>query len=83
MTKRVLAHAPAPTQIPDARPWRQWAKDNHVGVNFAWQAIGAGKLKVRRIGKRMLVRFEDGDNFISGLPEGAGPKPAGFAKAAE
>jgi hypothetical protein len=74
MTKRVFA---------DARGWRQWAKDNDIGVNFAWQAIAEGKLKVHRVGKRMLVRFEDGDNFICSLPEGPGVKPNSFQKAAE
>jgi hypothetical protein len=38
-----------------ANPWRLWCKDNHVGQNYGWRAIAEGKLKVRRIGKRMLV----------------------------
>ena len=42
--------APAPI----AMPWRAWAKNNSLGVNFTWRAISAGRLKVRRIGKRML-----------------------------
>jgi hypothetical protein len=83
MTKRALAHAQPVHGLGDARPWRQWAKDNFIGVNFAWQAIAEGKLKVRRVGKRMLVRFEDGDNFIRSLPEGRGPTPAGFQRGAE
>jgi hypothetical protein len=37
---------------PIATPWRQWAKDNHIGQNFAWRAIAKGKLKVRRVGKQ-------------------------------
>ena len=58
--------APAPI----ATPWRQWAKNNSLGVNFAWRAISAGRLKVRRVGKRMLVLDEDGLAFLRALPEG-------------
>ena len=78
-----MKHAPTPAQIADARPWRQWAKDNHVGQNFVWRAIAQGKLKVRRVGKRMLVLAEDGHAFLLSLPEGRGPTPTEFQRAAE
>jgi hypothetical protein len=45
---------------PIATPWTQWAKANHIGVNFAWRAIAKGSLRVRRVGKRMLVLEKDG-----------------------
>jgi hypothetical protein len=82
MTKHALAHAQPVNGLGDARPWRQWAKDNHVGQNFVWQAIAEGRLKIRRVGRRMLVLGEDGYAFLRSLPEGPGPKPAGFQKAA-
>ena len=63
--------APAPI----ATPWRQWAKNNSLGVNFAWRAISAGRLKVRRVGKRMLVLDEDGLAFLRALPEGPAAMP--------
>jgi hypothetical protein len=83
MTKRSPAHAQPGNGLGDARPWRQWAKDNHVGLNFTWQSIAEGRLKVRLVGKRMLVLAEDGHNFLCSLPEGRGPKPVGFQRAAE
>jgi hypothetical protein len=83
MTKRALAHAQLVNGLGDARPWRQWAKDNHVGQNFVWQAIAEGKLKVRRVGKRMLVLAEDGHAFLRSLPEGRGQRPTGFRRGAE
>jgi hypothetical protein len=67
-------------QTLNACPWHQWAKDNHVGVNTAWRAIARKKLKVRRIGKRMLVLPEDGLAFLKSLPEGPAPKPTNFVK---
>ena len=70
----------AAAQIPDARPWRQWAKENGVGVNTAWRAIADKKLKVRRIGKRMLVLTDEGLAFLKSLPEGPPPKPANFVR---
>jgi hypothetical protein len=68
--------APAPI----AAPWRQWAKNNSLGVNFTWRAISAGRLKVRRVGKRMLVLDEDGLAFLRGLPEGPAAMPENFAR---
>jgi hypothetical protein len=82
MTKRALAHAQVVNGLGDARGWRKWAKDNDIGVNFTWQAVSKGKLKVRRVGKRMLVIPEDGHAFLRSLPEGRGPKPTNFQKEA-
>jgi hypothetical protein len=65
-------------QTPNARPWRLWAKDNHVGTNTTWRAIADKKLKVRRIGKRMLVLPDDGLKFLESLPEGPASKPENF-----
>jgi hypothetical protein len=59
----------------DARGWREWARDNRIGVNAVQRAISSGKLKVRRNGKKMLVLHEDGLAFLRGLPEGPGPRP--------
>ena len=53
-----------------AKPWRQWCKDNHVGQNYGWRAIADGRLKVRRIGKRMLVLDKVGLTFLESLPSG-------------
>ena len=50
-------------------------------MNCVWRAIAEGKLKVRRVGKRMIVLPEDGDAYLRSLPEGPGPKPASFQKA--
>jgi hypothetical protein len=63
---------------PVATPWRLWAKDNHIGVNFAWRAIAKGNLKVRRVGKRMLVLEKDGLAFLESLPSGPPTTPANF-----
>ena len=63
---------------PIATPWRQWAKANHIGVNFAWRAIARGSLKVRRVGKRMLVLEKDGLAFLESLPSGPPATPANF-----
>jgi hypothetical protein len=76
-------HASILAQTANARRWRDWAKDNQIGVNHVWRAIAAGKLKVRRVGKRMIVLPEDGDAFLRSLPEGPGAKPRNFQKAAE
>jgi hypothetical protein len=62
----------------DARPWRVWAKDNGVGINSAQRAISSGKLKVRRLGKKMLVLHADGLRFLESLPKGPGPRPKNF-----
>jgi hypothetical protein len=67
-------------QPANARPWRKWARDNHVGLNFTQNAIAARKLRVRRVGKRILVLDEDGLAFLRSLPEGPGPRPANFEK---
>src|SRR4029077_17972024 len=58
--------APAPI----AMPWRAWAKNNALGVNLTWREIRAGRLKVKRVGKRMLILDEDGRAFLQTLPEG-------------
>jgi hypothetical protein len=69
----------APPKIDgDARGWRQWCKDNDVGQNFGWRAIAEGRLKVRRIGKRMLVLDKDGLTFLESLPSGPPAAPANF-----
>jgi hypothetical protein len=68
--------APAPI----AMPWRAWAKNNSLGVNFTWRAISAGRLKVRRIGKRMLILDEDGRAFLRQLPEGRAATPANLKR---
>ena len=61
-----------------AKPWRLWCKDNHVGQNYGWRAIAEGKLKVRRIGKRMLVLDKDGLAFLESLPSGQPAMPENF-----
>jgi hypothetical protein len=63
---------------PIATPWRQWAKANHIGVNFAWRAIAKGSLRVRRVGKRMLVLEKDGLAFLESLPSGPPTVPENF-----
>jgi hypothetical protein len=68
--------APAPI----ATPWRAWAKNNSLGVNFTWRAISAGRLKVRRVGKRMLVLDTDGRLFLESLPEGPVAMPANLKR---
>lgn len=68
--------APAPI----AQPWRAWAKNNSLGINFTWRAISAGRLKVRRVGKRMLVLDEDGRAFLNALPEGPAAMPANLKR---
>jgi hypothetical protein len=65
---------------PIAQPWRAWAKNNSLGVNFTWRAISAGRLKVRRVGKRMLVLDEDGRTFLNALPEGPAAMPANLKR---
>jgi hypothetical protein len=65
---------------PIAQPWRAWAKNNSLGVNFTWRAISAGRLKVRRVGKRMLVLDEDGRAFLRALPEGPALMPANLKR---
>ena len=74
MTKRALAHAQLVNGLGDARPWRQWAKDNDIGVNFTWRAISEGKLKVRRVGKRMLVLRRRRPRLPSLVARRAGPE---------
>jgi hypothetical protein len=69
---------PVPVKTCDARPWRKWAQDNHVGVNTTWRAIADGRLRVKRIGKRMLVLPEDGLAFLSSLPSGPSAMPENF-----
>jgi hypothetical protein len=64
----------------NARGWREWARDNRIGLNAAQRAIASGKLKVRRHGKKMLVLHEDGIAFLRALPEGPGPRPKNFEK---
>ena len=64
----------------DARPWRKWARDNSVGVNFTQRAISGGRLKVRRVGKRMIVLHEDGIKFLQTLPEGPAAMPANLKR---
>jgi hypothetical protein len=66
------------TKTGDARPWRKWAQGNHVGVNSTWRAIADGRLKVRRIGKRMLVLDKDGLAFLESLPSGPPAMPESF-----
>ena len=78
MTKRALDHA----QLLYAMGWRQWAKANHIGVNHVWRAISEGELKVRRVGKRMIVIPEDGASYLRSLPEGPGVKPVNFQRTA-
>jgi hypothetical protein len=68
--------APAPI----AQPWRAWAKNNSLGVNFTWRAISIGRLKVRRVGKRMLVLDNDGRAFLEALPEGPAARPANLER---
>jgi hypothetical protein len=71
----------APTKMNgDARGWRKWCKDNDVGINHGQRAISSGKLKVRRIGRKMLILPEDGDAYLRSLPEGPGPRPKNFEK---
>ena len=65
--------------VPIATPWREWARNNGVGQNFVWSAISDGRLRVRRIGKRMIILDEDGRAFLRQLPEGPGYLPENFA----
>jgi hypothetical protein len=65
---------------PIASPWREWARNNAVGQNFVWSAIRDGRLRVRRIGKRMIVLDEDGRAFLRQLPEGPGVLPENFTR---
>jgi hypothetical protein len=76
--RREQAQMNAPAPI--AMPWRAWAKNNSLGVNFTWRAISAGRLKVRRIGKRMLILDEDGRAFLRQLPEGRAATPANLKR---
>ena len=78
MTKRAFDQAPPR----NAKGWRKWAEDNDIGVNRVRRAIANRKLKVRRVGKRMIVLPEDGDAYLHSLPEGPGVKPANSKKAA-
>jgi hypothetical protein len=72
---------PSPSTSPGlARGWREWAKANRVGVNFTWKAIAESRLKVRRVGKRMLVLDEDGLDFLRRLPSGPPGKPENFKR---
>jgi hypothetical protein len=68
------------TVTSDARPWRKWARDNSVGVNFVQRAISSSRLKVRRVGKRMIVLPEDGITFLQTLPEGPAAMPANLKR---
>lgn len=63
--------APAPI----AMPWRVWARTNSLGVNFVWREIRARRLKVKMVGKRMLILDEDGRAFFQTLPEGPAAAP--------
>jgi hypothetical protein len=63
---------------PIATPWKEWAKTNHIGVNFTWRAIAKGSLRVRRVGKRMLVLDKDGLAFLESLPSGPPALPENF-----
>jgi hypothetical protein len=65
---------------PIAQPWRTWAKTNSLGVNFTWRAISAGRLKVKLVGKRMIVLDEDGRAFLQALPEGPAAMPANLKR---
>ena len=76
--RREQAQMSAPAPI--AMPWRAWAKNNSLGVNFTWRAISAGRLRVRRIGKRMLILDEDGRAFLRQLPEGRAATPANLKR---
>jgi hypothetical protein len=68
------------TLTSDARAWRKWARDNSVGVNFTQRAISSGRLKVRRVGKRMIILHEDGIKFLQTLPEGPAAMPANLKR---
>ena len=72
-TARAAGATTAPAPI--AMPWRAWAKANSLGVNFTWREIRAGRLKVKRVGKRMLILDEDGRTFLQTLPEGPAAAP--------
>jgi hypothetical protein len=68
--------SPSPAAV--ATPWRVWARANSLGVNFTWKAISEGNLKVRRVGKRMLVLEKDGLAFLESLPSGPPATRANF-----
>ena len=72
--------SPMTAPAPIAMPWRAWAKNNSLGVNFTWRAISLGRLKIRRVGKRMLVLDEDGRAFLQKLPEGRAATPASLKR---
>ena len=44
------------------------------------RAISGGRLKVRRVGKRMIVLHEDGIKFLQTLPEGPAAMPANLKR---
>jgi hypothetical protein len=68
--------SPSPAAI--ATPWRVWARANSLGVNFTWKAISEGRLRVRRVGRRMLVLEKDGLAFLESLPSGPLAMPENF-----
>jgi hypothetical protein len=66
--------------VPIATPWREWARINGIGQNFVWAAIRDRRLRVRKIGKRMIILDEDGRAFLQKLPEGPSHLPENFTR---
>lgn len=40
-----------------------------VGRSFTYDEIKAGKLKIRKAGKKTLILTSDADNWLNALPE--------------
>lgn len=40
-----------------------------IGRTFTYEEIGAGRLRVRKAGKRTLIRKVDADDWLNSLPE--------------
>lgn len=45
-----------------------FCKRYSVGRSFAYEQIKLGKLKIKKAGRRTLVRQEDADDWLNSLP---------------
>jgi hypothetical protein len=69
--KRAVKEALAEYDPTERRLWsvRNWAKAHDMGLTFVYAEIKAGRLKAVQVGDRMMIRDENGREYLAKLPE--------------
>ncbi|ULJ70642.1 helix-turn-helix domain-containing protein [Rhizobium gallicum] len=54
-----------------------------IGLTKAYEEINAGRLTMRKLGRKSMIRMTDAEAWLAALPAGTGPAPHKTVKQSE